>query len=147
MSFDDVNREIASSGGGWFKLTKKAHGVLKGKIVNVKVRDKEYQGKPVKSAKSGEVRKEWIFTLTDPEGNTVNWAAVESAQFAIRGALNGRKLEPGGFLQIAVVEDSVQGTKSAEYKAKYDGPVADDPFEGVQDTPPPADEPEEDPFA
>jgi hypothetical protein len=125
MSFEDINREIANSGGSYVKLTKKEHGVLSGKILDVKVRDKVFKGKVVPN-KNGEPRKEWLFTLETADG-IKKWAAVESAQFAIRGALDGRKIEAGGLLQVKVVEDSIQGEKSAEYKALYTSPV-DDPF-------------------
>jgi hypothetical protein len=129
MSFEDFNREAASAGGNWHKLTKREHGVLKGKIVNVEKRAKQFGGKPVLNSKTQEPRYEWIFTLEDTEGKVIKFAAVETAQYAIRGALGDRKLEPGGFLQIAVVEDAVAGSKSAEYKAKYESPVkTEDPW-------------------
>lgn len=123
MSFDDVNNEIATGNGDWVKLTKREQGTLEGKVVNVQVRNKQFQGKDVISSNTGQPRKEWQFTL-DVNGEIKKFAAVESAQFAIRGALNGQKIEPNGVLKIAVTEDSVQGQKSAEYKAAYTPPVA-----------------------
>jgi hypothetical protein len=127
MSFADVNRRIKASGGNYVKLSKKSDGSLQGKILDVVERNKQYQGKVVTSSKTGEPRVEWVFTL-DVNGETKKWAANESAQFAIRGALDGRELKEGGLLQVVVTEDSVQGQKSAEYKVKYTDPVGADPF-------------------
>jgi hypothetical protein len=141
MSFEDINREIASGGGTYVKLTKKSHGILEGRVINVTIRDKQFNGKVIPN-KNGEPRKEWVFTL-DVDGEVKKWAAVESAQFAIRGALQALgkdvKLEPNGILKVAVMEDSIQGEKSAEYKVKYTPPTpadTDDPFAGADNEPP-----------
>lgn len=137
MSFEDINNDIKASGGDYVKLTKKEHGKLQGKILDVKKRAKQFGGKAVLNAK-GEQRYEWMFSLEVPVGDgtfeTKKWAASESAQWAIKGALNGRMLKPGGLLQVQVTEDSVQGQKQAEYKVIYTDPVQDSPFES--DEPP-----------
>lgn len=122
MGFDDLNREVKSSSGEFVKLTKREHGTLEGRVVNVTVRNKQFQGKDVVSSKTGEPRKEWLFTL-DVDGETKKFAAVESAQFAIRNALDGREMQPNSVLKIAVTEDSIPGKKSAEYKARYTPPA------------------------
>lgn len=132
MSFEDINNHIRSTGGDFVKLTKKEHGGIKGKVLDVKIRDKEYQGKVIPN-KKGEPRKEWLFSLETEDG-VKKWSAGESAQWAIRGALNGRKIQQNGLLQVTVTEDSVQGQKQAEYKVIYSDPVIEFPVE--EDEPP-----------
>lgn len=132
MSFEDINNQIKASGGDWVKLTKVSHEPVQGKILDVKSREKEFGGKKIPN-KNGDPRIEWVFTL-EVNGQTVKWAAGESAQWAIKGALGDRLLKPGGTIKIAVTEDSVQGQKQAEYKVVYTDPVQESPFES--DEPP-----------
>jgi hypothetical protein len=132
MSFDDVNREVQSAGSAWVKLTKKSHGMLKGKLVNAETRDqRDMQGEVLKGKKSGVVRTEWVLTL-EVDGETKKFSAKESAKTAIKAALDTagvKSMASGGFLQIVVVEDSVQGKSQATYKAKYTAPVkSEDPW-------------------
>ena len=41
---DDLNRDVASSGGRWFKLNGIEHGTLKGIVVDVETREKTFEG-------------------------------------------------------------------------------------------------------
>ena len=136
MSFEDINNEIRSKGGSWVNLKNKGDKIA-GKIVSPpEVRDQVYGGKVVKvssGANEGKPRKEWVFTLETSDGNTVKVAAKESAQFAITGALMGRKLALNGHLQLEIMEPAVRGEKSAEYKAIYTDPTVD--FPGTDSTP------------
>ena len=50
---DDLNRDVASSGGGWFKLNLIEHGTLKGIVVDVETREKTFEGSVVLSRKTG----------------------------------------------------------------------------------------------
>jgi hypothetical protein len=119
MSFDAVNEVIRQAGGDWVKLSKTTDPILVATLIDVKVQDKVFKGKKVLNAKTGEVRQEWLFTL-DVEGAVKKWAAGETAQYAIRGALNDDlKLEKGGRLRVEVTEDSVQGEKQATYAVEY----------------------------
>jgi hypothetical protein len=145
MSFDDVNREVQSAGGQWVKLTKKSHGMLKGKLVNAETRDqRDMNGDVLVGKKSGVTRTEWVLTL-DVDGEVKKFSAKESAKTAIKAALDTagvQSMAAGGFLQIVAVEDSVQGKSQAVYKAKYTPPVksedpwADDSSTSADDEPP-----------
>jgi hypothetical protein len=140
MSFEDLNNALeakaAQTGGTYVKLTKKSDPKLSGTIDHVDVRDKMFNKKVVlytSGVNEGKVRKEWVFSITTTDGSKVKWAASENAQWAITGALAGRKITKGGHIQVEVTEDSVQGSKQAEYKVIYTDPVADSPFEGPAD--------------
>lgn len=126
MSFAEINDAIKASGGEYVNLKTKGQKV-QGKVLAVEVRDKVFKGNVVlvaNGANKGKPRKEWLFTLETADGNK-KWAAPENGQFAIRGALDGRKIEKGGLLQVEIVESSEQGSKQAEYKVIYTEPVAD----------------------
>jgi NAD-dependent DNA ligase len=136
VSFEDINNAIRAKGGSWVNLKKKGDKIA-GKIVAApEVRDQVFNGKVVKVSSGpneGKPRQEWVFTLETSDGNTVKVAAKESAQFAITGALMGRKLALNGHLQLEIMEEAVRGEKSAEYKAVYTDPTVD--FPGTDDTP------------
>ena len=135
MGFDDINREVQSSGAGWANLKKKGE-VLKGKLVNAETRDQRFNDKPVVSQKTGKVRTEWVLTLETDDG-TKKFGAKEGAKIAIGAALTTAgvtKMEAGGYLQLAVTEESVRGEKGQSFKAKYTPPVkTEDPWAGETD--------------
>lgn len=135
MSFEDINNEIRSRGGNWTNLKAKGDKVA-GKIVDVESRNQSFNGvvryvTSENSPRKGQPRKEWVFTLEMADGSVTKWAAQEGAQWAIMGALNGRKLVPGGYLQIEVMEKEER--KQAEFKAVYTDATPDSPFEGAKD--------------
>lgn len=144
MSFEDINNEIRSRGGGWTNLKSKGDK-LAGKIVDVESRNQSFNGvvryvTSDNSPRKGQPRKEWVFTLELPNGDVTKWAAQESAQWAIMGALNGRKLLPGGHLQVEILNK--EDRKQPDFKAVYTDPVGDSPFEGT----PAVEESDEPPF-
>jgi hypothetical protein len=115
--FDAINEEIRNGSGGYLKLNT-AGQIVTGVVLDVVVREKVFKGNKVLNSKTGEVRKEWVFTL-DIEGEPKKWAAGEVAQYAIRQALNGVKIEKGGKLRIEVTKSSVQGESQAELNVEY----------------------------
>lgn len=132
MSFEDINNEIRSRGGGWTNLKAKGDKVT-GKVVEVESRNQSFNGvvrlvTAENSPRKGQPRKEWVFTLEQQDGSVTKWAAQESAQWAIMGALNGRGIKPGGHLQVTLVEK--EDRKQGEFKAIYTDPTTDSPFEG-----------------
>lgn len=133
MSFEDINDQIRAKTGGFTNLKNKGDKVS-GKILDVEARDQSFKGKVLlvtgDGPRKGQPRREWLFSLELADGSVTKWAAKENAQWAITGALNGRKLEKGGYLQVEVVEKEDQ--KQPEHKAVYSGPTPDSPFEGTK---------------
>lgn len=130
MSFDDVNEAIGRKGGNTFiKLNKVSDPILDGRIVDIKVIDKEFGGRIVPN-KNGDPRKEWLFTLdVEGEDHPKKWAAGETAQIAIKALMVSQgsedkpaKLEKGGRLQVRVTKDSVKSASQAEVEVKYQAP-------------------------
>lgn len=134
MSFEDINNEIRTKGASWVNLKNKGDKVA-GKIVDVESRNQSFKGKTITVTKEGptfgQPRKEWVFTLETTEGGTVKVALKESGQWAVTGALAGRKLEKGGHLQIEMMEEGVRSEKQPEFKAVYSNPTFESPFEGT----------------
>lgn len=121
--FDDVNNDIATGGGGYAKLQTKGT-VVEGILLDVTTRTMVYDGTIVTAKKSGQPRKEWVFTLETPEGN-VKVSAREGVQIATRKALENAgatKLERGAKLRFEVTKDSVRGVSSAEVDVTYEKP-------------------------
>lgn len=125
MSFDAVNEEIRNGGGSFLTLNKTSDPVVKGVVLDVKVRDMVYNDKKVLN-KNEEPRREWLFTL-EVDGTVKYWAAKERGQGAVRSAIKEAlgdegKLEKGGVLTIKVTKSSVQGKSQAEFDIKYAAP-------------------------
>lgn len=136
---DDLNRDVAASGGTWVKLNRKEHGLLKGIVLEVETRDKTYEGKVVLSSKTGKPRKSRVFTLlTDQRSDDIEddngvrkFDANESAWFAVLDALRDAKAtaEVGDTLTIEVEKDPESSTMQADYKAKWEkGPGVPEGF-------------------
>ena len=92
---DDLNRDVASSGGGWFKLNRIEHGTLKGIVVDVETREKTFKGSVVLSRKTGKPRQERVFTLItdqrDPEvGGLIGTLTIDQARRLVRIANSAR---------------------------------------------------------
>lgn len=136
---DELNNEISKSGGTYVKLNRKEHGVLEGVILDAEVRDKTFEGQVIVSRKSGQPRKEWLFTLDTGAEQPVKFAANEGAQFAIRQAVKdaGGKLEKGGTLKVAVKQDPATSTQQAEYQAKYTAPTKTAVSDAIAEDAPP----------
>ena len=132
MAVEDINQQIASIGGKWVNLRRKTDGALEGIILDVQQREKTFEGQVIVSRKTGQPRIEWVFTLqTDTHDDNDNgirkFGAVESAQRAIAEAVKEtplKKLEEGGKLKIAVVQDPATDRDQAGYRARYEPPAA-----------------------
>jgi len=112
---NELNQDLASSGGAWVKLNRKAHGTLKGIVVDVETREKTFEGAVVLSRKTGKPRQERVFTLitdqrdpeVDDDKGIRKFSANEGAYFAILDALKEAKAtaEIGDTLAIKVIKD------------------------------------------
>ena len=140
---DDLNRDVASSGGVWFKLNRIEHGTLKGIVVDVETREKTFEGSVVLSRKTGKPRQERVFTLitdqrdpeVDDDKGIRKFSANEGAYFAILDALKEAKAtaEVGDTLAIKVVKDPETTTSQADYKAQWTkGPGVPDWYQQPQ---------------
>ena len=140
---NELNQDLASSGGTWVKLNRKAHGTLKGIVVDVETRDRTYEGEVVLSRKTGKPRKSRVFTLItelrdadiDDDRGVRKFDANEGAYFAILDALKEAKAtaEIGDTLAIKVTEDPPQDNRQAEYKAQWTkGPGVPDWYQQPQ---------------
>ena len=118
---DDLNDELTKSGAMWVNLRKKEDGALNITVTDFEKREKQFEGQPVLSRKSGRPRIEWVFTGTTDEGDTVRCSLNESAQQAVRDALSAAdcQAEIGDRLQLAVKEDPADERSQATYKAKW----------------------------
>jgi hypothetical protein len=131
--FDDLNEELSRQGGSYIKMNKTDCAPLDGRVVDVEVRVKQYEG-TVLEDKNGNPRKEWVFTVDsdNDEQGTVKIALGESGQITVKdfmkklGEKEGRKviIQRGGRVHFHVVKDSVQGKKQAEIAFKYEEPKA-----------------------
>lgn len=143
MSLDYINDQISSMGGRFVKPAVKGD-MLRGEIVAAEERTKTYEGEPVRNRKTGEPRKEWVFTLRyldakivspeygdkitqvkDSDDGLCIFVANESAQRAIGKASKtaGVKLAVGAVLAVAVTEDPPTATSQAEYQAQVEAPA------------------------
>ena len=140
---DELNQDLAASGGRFVKLNRTEHGTLKGIVVDVETRDKTYEGKVVLSQKTGKPRKSRVFTLiTDLRDDAIDddrgvrkFDANESSYFAILDALKDAKAtaEIGDTLEIKVTKDPPTTTSQADYKARWTkGPGVPDWYEAPQ---------------
>lgn len=129
---DQLNQAAENMGGTWLKLNRKEHGVVEGLLVDFEIRDKTFEGAPVLSRKSGEVRKEWVLTLrctpdaSEPDDDGLRKLSLnEAGQRALARAIkeSGHKAEAGGTVKIKVVADPETSTQQAEYAAKYEPPA------------------------
>lgn len=128
--FDEVNADIRTGGGGYVTLQRVGDETA-GVLVDVVTRQMRYKGELVKSKKTGEVRKEWVFTLETDKG-VVKVTARENIQIATKEAMakaKVSKLEKGAYMSFKVTEDSVRGEKSAEVDVNYTPPK----FESLPD--------------
>jgi hypothetical protein len=140
MSLDYINDQISSMGGRFVKPATKGD-MLKGEIVAAEERVKTFDGETVRNRKTGEPRKEWVFTLRYIDAKTVSpdytekidgvrasddqlciFVANESAQRAIGKAskTSGVKLAVGATLAVAISEDPPSPTSQAEYVAQVE---------------------------
>lgn len=106
---DDINKDLATGGGGYANLKTKGT-VVEGIFVDGQVRDKYHEGKVVRS-QAGNVRKEWVLVLDTPEGRT-KVTANEDLQMTIKRALQEtdvQKFEQGAKLRIEVLKSTIQG--------------------------------------
>jgi len=137
---DDLNRDVASSGGTWVKLNRVEHGTLTGIVVDVETRDKTFEGAVVLSRKTGKPRQERVFTLItelrdpdiDDDKGLRKFSANEGAYFAVLDALKTAKAtaEIGDTLAIKVTKDPETSTSQADYAAKWTkGPGVPDWYE------------------
>ena len=140
---NELNEDVARSGGGWVKLNRVEHGTLKGIVVDVETREKTFEGAPVLSRKTGKPRMERVFTLitdlrdpeVDDDKGIRKLGANEGAYFAILDAPKESKAtaEIGDTVEIKVTADPPTSTSQAEYKARWSkGPGVPDWYEQPQ---------------
>ena len=120
-TLDDLNQAAASLGGEWAKLRTTDDPTIEGKVVAFEVRDKSFEGAPVLNRKTGQPRKEWIFTLDTGNGETTKISLNESAQRAVSSALKeaGSTAKVGDTLKIGVAEDPPSDREQAIYRARW----------------------------
>ncbi len=126
---NELNEDVARSGGGWVKLNRVEHGTLKGIVVEVETRDRTYEGEVVLSRKTGKPRKSRVFTLiTDMRDDSIEddrglrkFDANEGAYFAILDALKEAKAtaEVGDTLEIKAIKDPPKENQQADYSARW----------------------------
>lgn len=130
--FDDLYDEMQRSGGSYVKMNKTDCEPLDGIVVDVAVRDKQFEGTALLD-KNGNPRKEWVFTVdADKDKGTVKLALGESGQITVKEFMKelSTKLKRdvrivrGGRVHFHVVEDSVQGKKQAKIAFTYAEPKA-----------------------
>lgn len=141
-TLDALNEAVAARGGRYLKLRSTDDPAVDGEILAFEERDRtDPDGNVVTSRKSGQARREWLFTIStdlreDGEDDGVRkFAANESAQRAIADAIkkSGQKAAIGGRLQVAVSQNPEDSYSQATYAAKYTpaapaGVSADDLF-------------------
>lgn len=146
---DELNQDVASSGGKFVKLNRIEHGTLKGIVTDIETRDRTYEGEVVLSRKTGKPRKSRVFTLItdhrdadiDDDRGVRKFDANEGAWFAVIDAVKAEKLtaEVGDTLEIKVTEDPPKDNQQATYKARWTkGPGVPDWYQAPQpllDTP------------
>lgn len=123
---DQLNDAAASLGGQWVKC-KDLGDVIEGVVLDFEIRGKTFEGQPVLSRKSGEQRKEWVFTIqtddrTDADDDGVRkFSANESAQRAIAAAIKeaGSPAKKGDRVKLGVSKAAASTTEQAEYKARW----------------------------
>ena len=116
---DDLNRVVASSGGGWFKLNRIEHGTLKGIVVDVETREKTFEGSVVLSRKTGKPRQERVFTLITDQRDPDDDEQVQqdvADQVQLRGRWHERQRQHRGreHRQQDAVHPTPQGECAAD---------------------------------
>lgn len=150
---DDLKHEIDSSRGRWVKLADKGD-TIEGTVLAFEIRPMTFEGAPVLSRRSGEQRKEWLFTLQtnmrddDDDDGIRKVPLKEAAQRAVRDAITEAKVaapKAGDRLKIAVIADRETPTSQPSFRAKW---TIGDPIDELTTTPPAPSDPswEEEPF-
>jgi hypothetical protein len=128
--FDQLNEELGRQGGSYAKLNKVDCAPVDGRVIDVQVRDKIYDG-VILTDKNNNPRKEWVFEVDTKDG-TVKVSLGESGQITVKDEI--RKLsekagepvqiKPGGTVHFHVLEDSKPGKAQAKIAFKYTPPKA-----------------------
>ena len=138
---DDLNRDVASSGGGWFKLNLIEHGTLKGIVVDVETREKTFEGSVVLSRKTGKPARSVCSrsspTSATPRSTTTRGSASSAPTRAPTSPSSTPSeakatAEIGDTLAIKVVRTQTT-TSQADYKAQWTkGPGVPDWYQQPQ---------------
>lgn len=119
---DQLNTAAASLGGNWRKLRTTEDGAIEGRVLSFEDREKSFEGAVVLNRKTGQPRREWVFTLeVDGEDEPIKIALNESGQRAVAAALReaGVKAKEGDTLKIGVKTDPPSDREQAEYQARW----------------------------
>lgn len=123
---DQLNTAAASLGCNWAKLRTREDGTIEGRVLAFEDREKSFEGSVVLNRKTGQPRREWVFTLDTGEEEPVKLALNESGQRAVAAALReaGAKAKEGDTLKIDVKADPPSDREQAEYQARWTSAAA-----------------------
>jgi hypothetical protein len=118
---DELNDAVAKAGSTWINLRNTDDPMLDITVTDFERREKQFEGAPVLSRKTGKPRIEWVFTGTTPDGDTVRSSLNESAQQAVREALKKAEAQAdlGDRLQLRVKDNPPDERSQAVYTAKW----------------------------
>lgn len=119
---DDINAAAAAYAGNWVKMQSKADGAIEGIVLSFTVRDMTFEGDRLKSRKTGEQRKEWVFVVQpDGGGEAVKFSLKEAGQRAVAAAIkdSGKSAKVGDRLKIGVKKDKESDREQPEYQARW----------------------------
>lgn len=118
----DINEAAQAMTGTWQKLTRKADGVIKGRVISFEQRPMTFEGSPVLSRKTGAQRTEWVLAVQDDDNQVIKFSLKESGQRAVSEAIkaSGKPAKNGDVLTIAVKTDPAKDTEQPVYKATWE---------------------------
>jgi len=132
LTLDQLNQDIATTGGRYMKCFTKEHGNIEGTVVEYEKRDRtDPDGNVVFKKGSTTARKVWTFTIqlddTDPnregpdDDGLRKFDANESMQRAISDAIKeaGAPAKAGDRIKVGVKTEAPDKFSQAEYQAKW----------------------------
>lgn len=139
----DLHNELQSARGRWVKLANKGDSI-EGVVVGFEIRGLTWEGKPVISSKTGQQRREWVFTLRtdlrddDDDDGIRKVPLKEAGQRAVRDAIADAKVtnpKAGDRLKIAVTKDKESYNSQPTFRARW---TVGEPIEELVETAAPA---------